>query len=204
MNQSGGFGLVVLIFVSVVLPISLDGRSTNQLEGCPDPATLAAGLEKLRASNWSDISVAQLQRVWPTRLRPVQCDDGNNCSAMAHEGRTIDGEFECAEVFDFATGRNENGTERQRLEGIVIHYTARNREQSISAAKVFSGALGLPAADILTVGRADQQHFQWKDKTLSGQLLVLDLRWTRLGPNWNLYLASARYLNEPVSSGSAR
>jgi hypothetical protein len=176
--------LLVAMFVSLVVPIA--GEPISQLKGCSDPSTLAAGLQKL-PNNWSEVSIVQLQKVWPTRLKPIDCAEGQECS-MAHEGRIINGEFECGEVFDFT--RSPNGTETERLQSIVIHFTAPTREETVTAAKTLAAALGLVQVDEVTVGRADQQQFQWN---LDHELVSLDLRWTRLGSNWNLYLSSAHY-----------
>lgn len=109
---------------------------------------------------------------------------------MVHEGRIIDGHVECAEVFDLSLTRNEEGKETERLSDVVVHYTASTRSETVSAARSLSIALGLAASEATTIGRADQQQFQWN---VDHELVSLDLRWTRLGDNWNLYLSSAHY-----------
>ena len=166
--------------------------ASQQLEGCSDPEAAAAALKALRDSDWKEISVAQLQTVWPTNLKPMDCD-GRVCSSVVSEGRIINGEFECGEVFDFKILRQENGTLREQLQSIIIHYTARTREETVSAAKTLSAALGLRDVDRAKVGRDRWQQFQWETSVFGQEASVLGLQWNQLGSNWNLYLSFDRY-----------
>ena len=180
------------IAVLLALSCSAAGQETeSRLQGCTDPAAMASALSKLRIDDWRDVSVAQLQETWPTALRGLECDQ-RTCTSMVHEGRIIDGEAECVEVFEFRIAGGQGVTPREQLYGITIHYTARTGEETVTAAKTLSSAIGLADQDVATIGADSYQRFQWENKALRKESAVLELKWSRLGSNWNLFFSTGR------------
>lgn len=184
-------GTAFLVCFGLAICLAEPGMG-QRLEGCSEPGTLATALRTLRNSDWKDMSVARLQKLWPTRLRPLECDE-RSCSSIVDEGRIISGEFECGEVFDFKVTQKDDGTTGERLQSIVIHYTARTREESVSAAKTLAKAIGLNDPAAATVGRDKWQQFQWESNMFGRESSVLELQWARVGANWNLYFSFDRY-----------
>jgi hypothetical protein len=192
--------------VTVVLLFGLAGDMIGQtaeprLEGCPAPAAIAAGLRALRDMDWRDVSVARVQKMWPTPIRALECEDAKACSSMIHEGRIINNEIECAEVFNFDITRNEDGTADEHLRGITIHYTTATRTVSVAVAREFSTAIGLSASDTSTVGRENNQWFRWETDPHRKLPAALDLRWLRIRGNWYFFFAFGR---EPFTARAER
>jgi hypothetical protein len=164
---------------------------SGRLEGCEDPKKMAASLRMLRDGDWRGMSFTRLQEIWPASLKGLNCDE-KVCSAVGHDGRVIDNVLQCGEVFDFEIGRAEGGAVDEHLYHITIHYTARTRDQTISAARGLSSALGLTSGDIAKIGSDEIQYFHWETSTYRPEQCNLQLDWHRLGSNWNLFLTFDR------------
>jgi len=188
----------VLTVASVLASCVVAQDLTQRLEGCPDPTQIVAALKTLRNSDWKNVSVEDLQKVWPTHLKGLECNE-KVCSSVISEGRVINGEFECGEVFDFKVSRSKDGAPRERLQSVTIHYTAQTREETVIIAKSFANAIGLSDADAVSVGRENWQQFHWQSDAFGKEAHVLGLQWNRLGSKWNLYLSADRY---PVGTQS--
>jgi hypothetical protein len=186
-------GAAVIVICFIALTCLTQPAMAQRLEGCSDPRSIATALRKLEKNDWKDMSFARLSKLWPTRLRPLDCDEKKACSSVVSEGRIISGEIECAEVFDFTITHRDDRAEEEQLRGITIHYTARTQDELLSATRLFSDAIGLSNGDKATIGKADSQRFEWEDKTFGRQSAVLELRLVRMGAKWNLFFAFARY-----------
>jgi len=154
--------------------------------GCTDPRVIVASLEKLRSIDWSEVTPTRVQEIWTPPIRGLECTE-QACSSMVREGRIINGEIECADVFAFDTESPHDGPVRQYLHSVTIHYTAARRPEIVSIAKSFAAAVGLPAAQTKDIGASDVQPFQWKRAGPAEGTSVLDLRLTRIGAGWSLF-----------------
>ena len=181
----------LVLAISVGLIAASSSVFGVDLEGCPSPVALAAGLTILRESDWRQVSASQVLRVWPTRLVGSQCDT-KSCSSMISQGRIIRGAHECTESFDFDVSRNPDGTETEHLNGLTIHYTSRRRADVLFAVRLLAVAIGLPEGEAGGAGREGSQHFQWETSRFRKELSALELELTRMGDKWTLYFGFRR------------
>jgi len=170
---------------------SLAQSRPDRLVGCQDPRKMAVSLRKIRDSDWRGLSLTRLEEIWPATLKGLNCDE-KVCSTVGHDSLVIDNALQCGEVFDFEVGRPEEGTVNEHLYHITIHYTARTRDQTVSAARKLSSSLGLISGDIAKVGGDEIQNFHWEASTFRPEECNLQLEWHRLGSNWNLFLSFDR------------
>jgi len=150
-----------------------------------------ASLEELRGTNWSEITPSRIQEIWPGPVRGLECTD-EACSSIVREGRIINGEIECADVFDFNTEPTHGAAGKEQLRSVTIHYTAKSRREIVSIAKSFAGAVGLPATSVNAIGESSVQPFQWNSEDSKEKMSVLDLRLTRVGTGWRLFFSYLR------------
>ena len=168
---------VVFVFAVAARGQTRDGR----LEGCPNPTTIAAALEKVQHSRWQDLTVKRVQSMWPTELLGASCDSVA-CSSIESKGRIIDGRYECSEAFQFDVKRDgESATER--LNNIVIHYSASDKKSTTDAMKTMARAIGLSDRDLQRIsGEESQRDFHWD--SAQGELSTLFVEFSHKGTVW--------------------
>ncbi|MBZ5679428.1 MAG: hypothetical protein LAO24_04895 [Acidobacteriia bacterium] len=153
--------LLRLLAVVFFFAVAANSQTRNgRLEGCPNPTTIAAALEKVQHSRWQDMNVARVQAIWPTELLGASCDRAT-CSSVESKGRIIGGRYECSEVFLFDVKRGDRGAAIERLNNLVIHYSTSQKSETIEAAKLMAKALGLAESDLAILGNSTQQDFHW-------------------------------------------
>jgi hypothetical protein len=162
------------------------------LAGCPAPQVIAASLEKLRDSDWSEVTPIRIQEIWPGPVRPLECKSATSCSSLARTGRIIDGEIECEDVFSFdeSAGRP---FEKEQLQSVTIHYTAGTRGEIVTVARLLASAAGVPSAIVRTIGPntpSGLQHLRWQDA--DGETSSINLQLDRLQGKWKLFLVYTR------------
>ena len=181
------------ILPTLILVFALYGRnlaSDFRLTGCPDPEAIAGALAKLDAIDWHKLSSTQVRSIWPTNLNSISCERDTGCRMFGSKGRIIEGDCECCEMFDFDL--KPNPADGDELRNIIIHYSSRDREETISVAKRLAKATGLPDAKLATVGQDSIQRFQWIDgQRRVGQPSDLELQFTHHGTAWQLYFVFA-------------
>jgi len=177
---------VVFAFAVAANSQTRDGR----LEGCPNPTTIAAALDKVQHSRWQDLTVERVQSMWPTELLGANCDTVA-CSSIESKGRIIDGRSECSEAFQFDVKREgERATER--LNNIVIHYSASDKKSTTDAMKTMARAIGLSDSDLQQIsGEESQRDFHWDSG--DGELSTLFVEFKHKGTTWTGTLRLSRF-----------
>lgn len=135
-------------------------QTPARLIGCPDSASIAAGLAKVRDAGWGTVNRKQLETIWPTKLDALDCDS-EACTSVWSMGRIIRGDCECCEIFVFDVKHEGNFKHEGSLSSFVIHYTVREGQDAVSIARGFAVAAGLPAAESGSIGLKEPQHLQW-------------------------------------------
>ena len=126
--------------------------------------------------------------MWPTQLIPLDCKD-NGCVSVWSQDRIIMGECECCEVFHFRKDSEEGASRPERLENIVIHYSSRQRQDAIEAAKILARAAGFADTDISAIGRESPQHFEWDSKSPGENVYFsLEVHLTKRSKLWEAYM----------------
>jgi hypothetical protein len=91
--------LTLAIFLGIIN--SLGGRASDDvLLGCPNLKSMAEALSKIAQSDWRQISLSQVQALWPSHPDGMDCNS-NTCSSVWHKGRIIDGHCECCTTIIF-------------------------------------------------------------------------------------------------------
>jgi hypothetical protein len=177
---------VVFAFAVAANSQTRDGR----LEGCPNPTTIAAALEKVQHSRWQDLTVKRVQSMWPTELLGASCDTVA-CSSIESKGRIIDGRYECSEAFQFDVKRDgEKASER--LNNIVIHYSASDQKSTTDTMKTMARAIGLSDSDLQQIsGEESQRDFHWDSG--DGELSTLFVEFSHKGAVWTGTLRLSRF-----------
>jgi hypothetical protein len=145
---------------------------------------------KLQEYDWQSVSSAKIQSIWPNSLTEVSCESKQGCRFLVSQDRIIGGHCECCETFVLDFKQNEDGSRTERLDNIIVHYSASNRKEVAEAAKEFAQAAGLAEARIATVGSDSVQKYEWQElRKQARQSYILELRFTRAEHNWELYLS---------------
>jgi hypothetical protein len=171
-----------LLAVVFAFAVAANGQTRDgRLEGCPNPTTIAAALEKVQHSQWQDLTVKRVQSMWPTALLGASCDT-LACSSIESKERIIDGRYECSEAFQFDVNRDgESATER--LNNIVIHYSASDKKSTVEAIKTMARAVGLSDSDLQQIsGEESQRDFHWD--SAKGELSTLFVEFSHKGAAW--------------------
>jgi hypothetical protein len=184
-----------LLFVNVVLAATAWSTAVSaaapRREGCLEPGAIVAGLKTLRDADWAAITNVRIQAIWPPPVMPIECTE-TSCSTMARESRIINGEIECEEVFGFDVESRTDAVATEHLDSVTIHYTVRDRPEIVSIAKSFATAIGVPAADVKTIGEAGYRPLRWTGRSSKAGPGVLDLRLMHLRSGWYLFFSIAR------------
>jgi hypothetical protein len=161
------------------------------LAGCSEPAVIVSALQKLRDSDWKQVTPDRILEIWPNPIRPLDCESGQICRSWIREGRIIGGDIECADVFEFEKQVPNSATPtKQLLHRITIHYTAKDHSEIAALEKSFADAIGGPVQDVKSLGRSDTDAFQWEGK---GFEAGLNLQLTPVKAKWNLFFSYSRW-----------
>jgi hypothetical protein len=175
------------------LTIQVAGQTVaTPLEGCPDPARVAAHLRILRDKDWGEISAAQLVEIWPMNIAGTECEAGVVCAVITNEERVIKNVLQCGEIFHFEIKRDAAGKPKDQLHRITVRYSAATRADVVSAAKAFSAGAGLAAKDTETVGNDDLHMFRWQTGAFGAEWRGIDVEFYRLDPNWQVFFSFIR------------
>ena len=82
---------LVLIVIAITVLWRPALGSPARLFGCAAPETISKALEGISKSDWADISETTLASMWPTEVRPTDCDAGA-CRTLSREDRIINNE----------------------------------------------------------------------------------------------------------------
>jgi len=177
---------LLVVIVTIALSARAQGAPTRML-GCEDPDVMSKALKGISNSDWNDISETSLPSMWPMEISPADCNAGA-CQTVWSQDRVIGNECECCELFHFQVDRNDQGgLIKERLEGIVIHYSATDRGEILMAAKKLARALGLSGSDTATVGRQPQQQFYWYvDSGKQKEIALLEVQVTHQRLMWKV------------------
>jgi len=160
----------------------------NRLEGCPDPAKLALGLNALQNRKWVNLSVESVLEIWPSSLRGETCEP--HCIRLFSEGRIIRGAYECAESLHFDTSKADGGTLQTRLESVTIDYSTRTRKDRDAVERTLISGLhmGDDAEEGygVTTGLGRFRSIAWTDHEPERRSCSLDLQHTRVNTRWLL------------------
>jgi len=116
--------------------------------------------------------------------------------------RIIFGKCECCETFAFSIGRS-TGTRTEQLDEVVFNYSMPERDQLLSAAKKILGNTGITDAELATIGRTNDRHFDWiKTSHNRRELSSLELRFSQRGQLWHLFINWGR--NDLDSAGHSQ
>jgi hypothetical protein len=179
----------------LALAVSVSGQSSaGRLEGCPDPNLLAKALKLVSESDWNEMSFARLASDWPAKLRGAECES-DACTEVIHEGRIIEGTIECEEVFNLDIHRGSNGSPKEELHSVVLHYTGNTKEETILAAKIFARAAGVAEKDASTIGTSPVQYFNWKDDHPMPISYDAELQLIPVGARWKIFLVFVKSRN---------
>jgi anti-sigma regulatory factor (Ser/Thr protein kinase) len=172
-------GLLAVVFA---FGVAANGQIRDgRLEGCPNVTTIGVALENVQHSRWQDLTVKRVQSMWPTELLGASCDSVA-CSSIESKGRIIDGRYVCSEAFQFDVKRDgESAVER--LNNIVIHYSASDKKSTTDAIKIMARAIGLSDRDLQRIsGEESQRDFHWD--SAQGELSTLFVEFSHKGTVW--------------------
>lgn len=176
--------LCSVVTVTSVFAISLATHSAPaRLLGCQNPTTIAEALTTLRKNRWRNVSVVELEKIWPSRLTLMDCDSVD-CKSAESEDRIIVGLCDCCEIFYF--DKEEGSSQPGKLENIIIHYSASERRDAIEGGKIFARAAGFAETDVAVIGQQPQQHFEW-DTNLDNIYFAVEIHLNKRGNLWDLY-----------------
>jgi hypothetical protein len=181
-----------LFATTLVLMIALSSpASETPPSGCQNPSTIAQVLVKLKEYDWQSVSSEKVQSIWPRSLTEVSCESKQGCRFLVSQDRIIGGHCECCETFVFEFKENDEGSRTERLDNIIVHYSARSRKKVAEAAKELVRAAGLAEVKVATVGSDSIQRYEWQAGVAkqARQSYILELRFTRAERNWELYLS---------------
>ncbi len=189
------------VFALAVLVPMLGSQVANQLEGCLDPNAITAALERIRVTDWRNVSLRGLRSIWPTELDALDCDT-EVCHSVWSKDRIIKGHCQCCATFYFDVKHDSEGpSRREELQNIIINYTGHHREEIVAAARAFAKASGLPESDLATIGNDAVQNFSWESTRGSEKdIYGVELRFTRQGALWELYFNVGRHTIAPPSA----
>src|SRR5439155_20835068 len=127
--------------------------------------------------------------------------EAKGCTSVWSKGRIIGGHCECCETFFFDVDEGAGKSRKERLDVVVINYSASSRDELVGVARGFAKAVGLAADNIDTVGHEASQEYSL-EQGAAGEPSFLNLRWTRRGTVWtlNFYLSHDRR-QPPDASG---
>jgi hypothetical protein len=184
--------LILVVVATLFIDPAWSGPSQRQ--GCTNPDVLRKALKTISESDWNGISETNLQSMWPMEISPTDCNDGAY-QTMSHEGRVINNDCECCELFHFQIDSGSKaGSIKERLHGIVIHYSEADSEEILPVARSLARAVGLSEADTATIKRETRQHFDWDiNRGKQKEIATLDLEITHQRQGWNVYLSLVRY-----------
>ena len=169
----------MLVFAISIVTHSAPAR----LVGCQNPTTIAEALTKLRENRWRNVSVVELEKIWPSRLTLADCDSVG-CKSAESEDRIIVGLCDCCEIFYF--DKEEGSSQPGQLDNIIIHYSASERREAIEAGRLFARGAGFADADVAMIGQMPQQHFDW-DSNQENINFAVEIHLNKRGNLWDLY-----------------
>jgi len=180
---------VQLEIILVLVACGSSVASESRLVGCPNPDAIATAMSKLEQTDWHELTSTQVRAIWPENLNSVPCERDKGCRMLGSNGRIIENHCECCEVFDFDLKHDADDTDE--LRNIIIHYSARDRQEVVGVAKKIARAVGLPDSKLATVGKNRIQKYEWQNSKGRATETDLELQFTRLGAVWEVYLALA-------------
>ncbi len=180
---------VILFLASATIT---KGQVTTTLEGCQKPSELGRALAKLQSTGWDNISIGVLKKLWPTNINGLDCSNGV-CTSLVSNDRVIRNRCDCCETFFFDKAA-DNLSQPDHLQNLVVHYSAMNKKQVISAAQAFARAMGMPVADARTLGAKEHEEYRWDD-TNSKHLYGLEVELSHSGEIWTIRLNLGRHAN---------
>jgi hypothetical protein len=185
---------LLLVVIVAALFISAARSGSSRPVGCADPDVMRKALKGISDSDWNAISETNLQSMWPTEISPADCNAGA-CQTLSHEGRVIDNNCECCELFHFQIDREDKAASiKERLHTIVIHYSVANGDEILTVARSFARAVGLSDADSATIKRETRQSFDWDvDRGKQKEIASLEVEITHQRQMWHVYLSLSRY-----------
>lgn len=183
-------------FTIILASIALTAASLHSRvrpAGCPSLDALAASLKAVNNLDWDDIDEAKLQSIWFSEIEGIQCDAGA-CETMGRRDRVIDDKCQCCELFNFNIERNNKGdVTSERLETIVLYYSALSRDVLLHDAKALAASMGLPASDVAAIGSKTLQDFDWTvDKSRKKTVALLQIRLHHQDGAWTVYFHLSR------------
>lgn len=183
-------------FLSIIfatLCVSAIGQTTIPT-GCPAPTILNNTLRDIGSRSWSEISKADIQSLWPAEMGALDCND-KMCQTLQQEGKVVNGECECCELFNFDTDNaDERVSRKEHLYSVVIYYSTSDRRKTVEAAKSFARAFGAEESETSTIGRKSLQHLYWN--VAHGQtkeVTLMDVHMTHRGEVWRVYIHFSRH-----------
>ena len=170
---------VILVFAISIATHSAPAR----LVGCQNPTTIAEALTILRENRWRNVSVVELEKIWPSRLTLSDCDSVG-CKSAESEDRIIVGLCDCCEIFYF--DKEESSSQPAQLDNIIIHYSASERRDAVEAGKILARAAGFAETDVATIGQKSPQDFAW-DSNEENVSFSVEIHLNKRGNLWDLY-----------------
>ncbi len=185
---------LLLVVMVTTLFISPARSGPSRPLGCSDPDVMRKALKGISNRDWNDLSETNLPSLWPMEIRPGDCNAGA-CQMMLHEGRVIDNDCECCELFHFQIDREGKAASiKERLHSIVIHYSVANSDEILTVARSFARAVGLSDADAATIKRETRQSFDWDvDRGKLKEIASLEVEITHQRQMWHVFLSLSRY-----------
>ena len=174
--------------IAIALSVYAHGESVGVgLEGCPDPAKLAAALRELQTQKWTDMSIHSVARLWPADLSGGKC--GPDCARLYSEDRIIRGLLECGASLRFDTSGHAEEEWKGRLESIIIKHATYTREARDAAEKVLAQAIRIkpPVAEETGFVTHDGQFRvkSWTEHEPEHRICSLDFRGhARINDRW--------------------
>jgi hypothetical protein len=196
--------MILRRFIVTVAMLTICGRAFGSdagLVGCPDPNALAAALRNLGDRDWGTVSELDLQSTWPTKLSGTNCSAGR-CQTLEREDRAIDGKCAWWVRFHFEADRDDRGdVTKERLSVIVTEYASTDRDEAVSAERMFSRALGLSESEVHHLGRNAEVKFGWKflrGKQVELNLMIVSVKHEQ--GEWNAHVYLSRNVRSANSS----
>jgi hypothetical protein len=168
---------------------------SSHLDGCLDPDAITAALKELGRAKPQSVNPDYIQKMWPAPIRPLECEDATTCKLWVREGRIINGELECVDVFEFDS-IPEHSPHQQELTSVTIHYIADSRSDIIALAKSLATSIDVPQKELNSIGDRDVESLKWKDADRHPGMdtVGLNINLTPAGSRWRLFFAYSIYV----------
>ena len=180
--------IFIILYLSLSFVLAYDLKDVIY-EGCYDPLDISKALSKIHITDWQNMSLEQLRKIWPTELAYKECNEGR-CECVWSMDRIIKGKCQCCALFNFDIQGTKTEPLTEKLGSFIIYYVNATREELIANTKIFVHALGYNDNVLNKIGLDNDQFFSWEATDVVGSI---NLRINEIDNKWVLYLYCSQH-----------